>query len=467
MSGTHDSGSADRGAARWDSLFAGRDAESKAAAEALERQLDVQARVAELSRRFLALRSEEIDPAILEALVEAAALAGADRCFLYSLEPDGNERSGSYEWCGEDIASAAEECRPWSEHELRAGRILNVSSLDAFPPEDERERESLRRRRVQSLLSIPIRSGDRTIGVFGFETIHAQRTWSDHDVTLLQLIGEILTSALGRKQAEVALRGSESRILQIQKLEAVGRLAGGIAHDFNNLLTVILGFSRPLLRELAEDDPIREDLQEIHGAAELAASLTRQLLTFSRRQAVDEQVMDLSATVSGLKTLLEHLLGEDVELALDLESALQGVKGDTHQFEQVVINLAANARDAMPEGGTLKITTRNAALDTAQARRNGLPGAGRYVLLSVSDSGHGMDEETRGQICERLGPRNGRRDPRADLRPLLHHQGAGQGNRPGVVDRLQRGRAGGRGHSRRGRAQQGNDFRALAADRRG
>jgi two-component system cell cycle sensor histidine kinase/response regulator CckA len=379
----------------------GRDiTERRAVEDAIERQLDLEKRIAGLSRRFLALRTEEIDPAILEALVEAAALAGADRCFLYSQGPDGNQRSASYEWCGEDIASAAEACHPWSEHALRAGEILNVPSLDAFPPEAEQERESLRERRVQSLLSIPIRSGDRTIGVFGFETIHAEHTWSDHDVTLLRLIGEILTSALGRKHAEVALRDSESRILQMQKLEAVGRLAGGIAHDFNNLLTVILGFSRPLLRELAEDDPIREDLQEIHGAAERAASLTRQLLTFSRRQVVDEQVMDLSAMISGLKTLLERLLGEDVEFALDLEPALQGVKGDTHQFEQVVINLAANARDAMPEGGVLKITTRNAALDTAQAQRNGLPGAGRYVLLSVSDSGHGMDEETRAQIFD-------------------------------------------------------------------
>jgi signal transduction histidine kinase len=382
----------------------------KAVEEAIERQLDLEKRIAGLSRRFLALRTEEIDAAIGEALVEAAALAGADRCFLYSQGPDGNGRFASYEWCDRDVASAAGEHHPWSERRLAAGEILNFRSVDAFPPEAGREVGSLRERGVRSLLSIPIRSGDRTIGVLGFETIHAERTWPDHDVTLLQLIGEILTSALGRKHAEAALRESESKLLQIQKLEAVGRLAGGIAHDFNNLLTVILGFSRPLLRELEEDNPIREDLQEIHNAAERAASLTRQLLTFSRRQAVDEQVMDLSALVSGLKTLLERLLGEDVEFVLDLEPALRGVKGDPHQFEQVVINLAANARDAMPDGGTLRITTRNAALDAAQARRIGLPRAGRYVLLCVSDSGHGMDQETRassrraGAYASRAGP---------------------------------------------------------------
>jgi PAS domain S-box-containing protein len=377
----------------------GRDITERTAVEdAIERQLDLERRIAGLSRRFLALHTEEIDAGILEALVEAAALAGADRCFLYSLGPDGSERAASYEWCGEGIASVGEGSRLCFERELRAGEILNLASLDALP--HEAECQHLRERQVKSLLSIPIRSGDRTIGVFGFEAIRAQRSWSDHDVTLLQLIGEILTSALGRKHAEVALRDSESRFLQIQKLEAVGRLAGGIAHDFNNLLTVILGFSRPLLRELPEDDPTREDLQEIHDAAERAAALTRQLLTFSRRQVVDEQVVDLSAMVSGLKTLLERLLGEDVEFVLDLEPALQGVKGDTHQFEQVVINLAANARDAMPEGGSLQIATRNAVLDAEQAQRIGLSGAGAYVLLSVSDSGHGMDEDTRAQIFD-------------------------------------------------------------------
>ena len=226
------------------------------------------------------------------------------------------------------------------------------------------------------------------------------QSWFDHDITLLRLIGEILASALGRKYAEGALRESESMLLQSQKLEAVGRLAGGIAHDFNNLLTVILGFSRPLLRELPEGDPVREDVQEIYAAAERAASLTRQLLTFSRRQAVDEQVVDLNAMLSGLETLLERLLREDVELALELCSDLAAVKGDTHQFEQVVINLVVNARDAMPDGGTLRIATRNQSLDGPHAHRIGLSGAGRYVVLSVLDSGQGMDEDTRAHIFD-------------------------------------------------------------------
>jgi PAS domain S-box-containing protein len=374
--------------------------ERKAIEEAIERQLDLEKRIAGLSRHFLALRTVEIDGAIREALVEAAALAGADRCFLLSSEPESTEINARYEWCNKGITSPSGEPRPWSERKLASGQILNLPSLDALPPEADRERRALQRRGVQSFLSIPIRSGDRTIGLLGFESLAAPRTWTDHDITLLQLIGEILTSALSRKRAEIALRESESKLLQAQKLEAVGRLAGGIAHDFNNLLTVILGFSRPLLRELAEGNPIREDISEIHAAAERAAALTRQLLTFSRRQAVEEQVMDLNATLTGLRTLLPRLLGEDVELLFDLDDDLQGVKGNPHQFEQVVINLAVNARDAMPDGGVLKISTRNRTLDAPHARRIGLRREGAYVLLSVSDSGHGMDADTRAQIFD-------------------------------------------------------------------
>ncbi|HEY5658252.1 MAG TPA: ATP-binding protein [Myxococcota bacterium] len=391
---------ANRGAGRRGDLRAGQPAESQSLQGTGEDRLDLEKHIAELSRRFLALRNDEIDAAIDEALVEAAALAGADRCLLYSQGQEGNGRAWSYEWCGEGIASAVRDRAPWLEGRLAAGEVLNFRSLDALPAEADPARATLRARGVRSFLSVPIRSGERTIGVVGFEAFRAERAWSSREVALLQLIGEILTSAIGRKQADAALRESESKLLQIQKLEAVGRLAGGISHDFNNLLTVILGFSRPLLRELDDDNPIREDLLEIHNAAERAASLTRQLLMFSRRQTVDEQVMDLSALISGLKTLLERLLGEDVDFALDLERDLQGVKGDPHQFEQVVINLAANARDAMPDGGTLRITTRNVALDSSKARRIGLPCAGRYVLLCVSDSGHGMDEETRAQIFD-------------------------------------------------------------------
>ena len=374
--------------------------ERKAAEETVERQLKLEKRIASISRRFLALQGEEIDDAIRGALVEAAELAGADRSFLKSQELDTDAGRASYEWCADGVQSAVADQKPWSERELAAGQILNFSSIEDLPVGADREKRDLKRRGVQSLLSIPIRLRGRTIGLLGFEAHRQRRCWSDHDVTLLRLIGEILASTLGRKYSDAALRETESKLRHAQKLEAVGRLAGGIAHDFNNLLTVILGFSRPLLRELEEGNPIREDVIEIHGAAERAVALTRQLLTFSRRQAVEECVVDLNAMLSGMASLLARLIGEDVELVMDLDEHLPGVKGDTHQFEQVIINLAANARDAMPDGGTLQIITQTCDLDAPQARRRGLRGADTYVLFSVRDSGHGMDEETRAQIFD-------------------------------------------------------------------
>jgi PAS domain S-box-containing protein len=383
-------------------LSIGRDITERIEAErALERQLAAEKRVADLSRRFLALDPEATDAAVREALGEAAELAGADRSFLRVTGLEGGDRRASFEWCAEGIA-AAEDAQPrsFTAEQLARGRMVHCTSLDALPDAAAPDRRALADRGVHSLLWIPLRSDKRTIGTIGFEVLRAQRGPIDVEATPLRLIGEILVSALRRKRTETALRDSESLLAQAHKLEAVGRLAGGIAHDFNNLLTVILGFSRPLLRELAADDPVREDLVEIHGAAERAAGLTRQLLTFSRRQVVQPQVIDLNDTLVGLESMLARLLGEDVELVLDLAPELGGVVGDAHQFEQVVVNLAANARDAMPDGGTLQLATRDREVGAVEARRFGLQGPGSYVLLTVTDSGHGIDEQTRRQIFD-------------------------------------------------------------------
>jgi two-component system cell cycle sensor histidine kinase/response regulator CckA len=371
----------------------------KSMEEAMQRQLGLEKRIAGLSRRFLALAEGEFEPAIREALRESAELAGADRCFLVSTEFGKDGQMPYYQWCAAGVAPYAGARRPWAEGQVAAGRTLHFASVEELPEDASLERQSLRERGVRSFLTIPVRSGDRTIGIFGFETLHSQSRWSEADVTLLRLIGEILTSALRRERAGAALRESEFKLAQAQKLEAVGRLAGGIAHDFNNLLTVILGFSRPLLQELPPDDPTRDDLVEIHGAAERAAGLTRQLLTFSRRQTVELQTVDLNAVLSSLEGLLGRLLGEDVDLVLDLAPDLPGIVGDPHQFEQVVVNLAANARDAMPDGGTLSIATGRCDLDAHQMARTGLPPGG-YVLLRVVDSGEGMDDATRTHIFE-------------------------------------------------------------------
>ena len=196
-------------------------------------------------------------------------------------------------------------------------------------------------------------------------------------------------------------RRLEAELLHAQRLEAVGRLAGGIAHDFNNLLTIITGYTELLLGELEPASRLREPAGLIRQAGEQAAALTQQLLAFSRRQFVQPCDLDVNVVVTNLARMLQRVIGEDIELALELRPGLPCVRADPRQIEQVLMNLAVNARDAMPHGGRLRLATADVTLDAAQGQHL-LPGApaGRYVRLSVDDTGCGMDAGTRERIFE-------------------------------------------------------------------
>ena len=234
----------------------------------------------------------------------------------------------------------------------------------------------------------------------------AQKTILNSAVPLRHLDGTILGAILvneditDQRAAQEALRKSEEQLRHAQKMEAVGQLAGGIAHDFNNLLTGILSYADLMLQELRAGDPIRADLEQIRHAGERAAALTRQLLAFSRRQVLQPRVLSLNASVTELDSMLRRLLGADVALESSLEPALGYVLADPGQLEQVLVNLVVNARDAMPAGGRVRITTANLQLQAADhARGNGVR-AGAYVTLAVSDTGMGMDVPTQARIFE-------------------------------------------------------------------
>ena len=211
----------------------------------------------------------------------------------------------------------------------------------------------------------------------------------------------------------------EQQVRQSQKMEAVGQLAAGVAHDFNNLLTIISGYSEMLVSRLRFDDPTRGLIQEIHKAGERAALLTRQLLVFSRKDVVERRVLDLNRVIGDTEKMLRRLIGEDIRLTTVLDPALGRVTADAGQIDQVIVNLAVNARDAMPQGGQLTIETRNVELDESYAQSHPEVRPGRYAMVAVSDTGCGMSEETQ-----------------AHFRAVLHHEGAGQGNWIGTRDRL-------------------------------
>ncbi len=203
-----------------------------------------------------------------------------------------------------------------------------------------------------------------------------------------------------RKRAEEALRQSEKQFRQSQKMEAVGRLAGGIAHDFNNLLTVIMGYSQILLTELGPQHPLREKIEETLKAGGKAASLIRQLLTFSSKQSTDPKILSLNSAVTSLENMLRRLIGEDVQFVIKLDPKNGRLRADQTQLEQVLVNLIVNARDAMPKGGTITIETAQVELTRSPVYHIAPLQPGSYVRLAVSDTGCGMDLKTQSHIFE-------------------------------------------------------------------
>ena len=236
-----------------------------------------------------------------------------------------------------------------------------------------------------------------------------------------------------RKRADEILRQRETEMRQLQKIEAIGRLAGGVAHDFNNVLTVVIGRSQLMLSRYQPDDPAYQDLDQIESTAQRAASLTRQLLAFSRNQASARQPVDLTTTVTSVTDMLARLIGEHIDLAVTLDPKLDLVMADPGQIEQVIVNFAVNARDAMPNGGRLTIATGNVMLNAAFVAAHPAASVGPHVVLEVCDNRR----------------RHGRSDLAAGLRAVLHDQGGRQGMRARAVDGV-RDREGARRLHRRG-----------------
>ena len=252
---------------------------------------------------------------------------------------------------------------------------------------------------LHGAFAFPIRVGDQVHGVLEFFS-HQIR---EPDRELLEMVAEIgikVGQFVERKQAQEALDQAEAQLRQSQKMEAVGRLAGGVAHDFNNLLTVITGYSQLVLGRLGPTDPLRSPLEQVQRAGDRAAALTRQLLAFSRRQVLAPETLDLNKIVGEIGGMLRRLLGEDIEILTVLQPGLGIVKADPGQFEQVIMNLAVNARDAMPKGGKLLLETSNVILGRNPGKEPVIAEPGPHVVLTVKDTGCGMDAEVRSHLFE-------------------------------------------------------------------
>jgi PAS domain S-box-containing protein len=251
-----------------------------------------------------------------------------------------------------------------------------------------------------SWLGVPLRTPSRTIGVLVVQHYEEEHAYDQRDLEFLETVGNQVAIAIERKRAETNLREAEDRLRQSQKMESIGNLAGGIAHDFNNLMTAVTGYSELALRSAKLDESLRFKIEEIKKAGERAASLTRQLLAFSRKQMLQPKVVDLNTVVTGMGRMLTRVISEDIDLHFRLDDSLGQIKADPGQIEQVLLNLAVNARDAMPEGGTLSIKTENVHLNGKLTQSQFVTEPGHYVMMSVSDTGCGMDGETKSHIFE-------------------------------------------------------------------
>jgi len=240
--------------------------------------------------------------------------------------------------------------------------------------------------------------GDREVDVEAMKAGAADYLVKDQITP--QLMERVIRHSIERKSAQMALNRSEEQLRQAQKMEAIGGLAGGVAHDFNNLLSIILSYSDMLASSLKPSDPMRADLGEINKAGLRAADLTRQLLAFSRQQVLLPRIVDLNAICSGMEKMLRRVIGEDVELASRAAPALGKILADPGQLEQVIMNLAVNARDAMPSGGKLTIETAEVELDEAYASEHAGVTPGVHVMLAVSDTGIGMGQATQARMFE-------------------------------------------------------------------
>jgi two-component system cell cycle sensor histidine kinase/response regulator CckA len=295
---------------------------------------------------------------------------------------------------------------PMLEEIVRSDQPVVVADARTDPRTNQQIVSQLGNR---TIVNVPLRLLDKPFGAFGTGTFGDEGCRPPTREELDYLIGMAnqLAVAAGRirfleerKRSEEALKKTEEQLRHAQKMEAIGRLAGSVAHDFNNLLSVILGHGSFLLEDLKTADPIREEIVAIVAAGERAADLTRQLLAFSRRQVLAPRVLDLNAVVRDSEKMLRRLLRADIELVTRYDRDLVRVKVDPGQVDQIMMNLAVNARDAMPDGGKLTIETRRAVLDDAYASEHFDVTPGLHAMLAVSDTGVGMDKETQARIFE-------------------------------------------------------------------
>jgi len=374
--------------------------------EELRERLAFEELITELSTRFVTVGADDIDTALNESLAAIGEFSGVDRAYIFRFTADRRAMDNTHEWCAEGIEPQIDmfqgfptEALPWWTERLKEKKVIHVPDIEQLPPEASAEKDILRQQDIQSVLVLPMVCDGVVVGMVGFDSVRKQKDWPKKDIALLRIAGEIFMSAMERKRADEERRRLETQLVQVRSLENVARLAGGVAHDFNNLLAVILNYAAILEREIV-DEGQRAKLRELFDAARRAANLTRQLLLVGRRDVVEPVLIDLSTVVTSLGTLLRQTLGDNVQLRLELDDQLDLIRVGLPRVEQVIVNLALNAKDAIADVGSVLVRTENVDVPPELASKYIDLHPGRYVRLRVVDDGDGMTPEVAARAFE-------------------------------------------------------------------
>ncbi|MHC4376459.1 MAG: response regulator [Planctomycetota bacterium] len=398
-------------------ILVARDITPRKEAEAkLQDRLALEKLVTSISTRFINLDPASEGDSITSALYQICEYAGVDRAFVFQFTEDRTVLERTHAWNAPGLPEFLREVREdephalgWIVSRIRDDEEVFIQRLELLDPQDHAVRRQLEAMGTRSLACVPMSCAGELIGFLGFDGVRREVGWDQEVITLLRILGDIFANTLERNRAAVRKAELEEQLRHAQKLEAIGTLAGGIAHDFNNILTSILGHASLLRRESAMPagersenaiESVAQAARVIELAAEQGADLTRQLLSLARTGPMETRAVDLHQSIQEVCELSGRTLGKDIELVLDLHAERSVIPGDPGQLLHVFLNLVVNARDAMPEGGEIRFTTRVFQLGAEAAHLYPELLPGEYLEVRVADTGTGIGEADLQRIFE-------------------------------------------------------------------
>lgn len=361
----------------------------------------------EISGKFINVASTAIDDAIDESLKSLGSFCEVDRTYVFLFDFTRGTMSNTHEWCAQDVSSEKHNLQnlPTSllkefMSKIESGKDVHIHDVSTMGAEWRAEKELLESQGIKSLVLVPMFQCDKLMGFVGFDAVKQVRNWEEWQFTLLHMYADRLSAAFDRMYSEAERSKLNAQLVWSQKMEAIGTLAGGVAHDFNNLLQVILGYSSVMLSQRQEDERDYARLKQVVKAGKRGAELVKCLLTFSRKVEPTLASINLNQEVLQFQAFLSRTIPKTIKINLLLAGDLEMALADSSQINQILMNLGVNARDAMDDGGTLTIQTMNVDLDYDFCHKHMSDRTGRYVMVSFSDTGHGMEKETLDHIFE-------------------------------------------------------------------